>query len=68
MVGNWHEVYFLWRPILKDPEDDMLLELAVKANCQYIVTYNKRDFQDVDKFGIKLTTAKEFLQIIEELS
>lgn len=68
IVGNWYEVYFLWRPILNDPEDDMLLELAVKANCQYIVTYNKRDFQSVDKFGIQLANAKEFLKIIQELS
>lgn len=68
IIGNWHEVYFLWRPILNDPEDDMLLELAVKANCQYIVTYNKRDFQSVDKFGIQLVNEKEFLKIIQELS
>jgi predicted nucleic acid-binding protein len=61
VAGNWHEVYFLWRPILNDPEDDMLLELAVKANCRYIVTYNKRDFRGVDRFGIQLVTAKEFL-------
>lgn len=67
LAGNWHEVYFLWRPILKDPEDDMILELAVRANCKYIVTYNKTDFQGVDKFDIKLATAKEFLQIIQEL-
>lgn len=67
VVGNWHEVFFLWRPILNDPKDDMILELAVRAGCQYIVTYNKQDFQDVDKFGIQLATAKEFLQIIKEL-
>jgi putative PIN family toxin of toxin-antitoxin system len=67
LVGNWHEVYFLWRPILKDPEDDMILELAVRANCKYIVTYNKADFQGVEKFDIKLVTAKEFLQFIKEL-
>lgn len=67
LVGNWHEVYFLWRPILKDPEDDMILELAVRANCKYIVTYNKADFQGVEKFDIKLVTAKEFLQSIKEL-
>lgn len=45
----------------------MFLELAVGANCKYIVTYNKADFQGVDKFDIKLATAKEFLQIIKEL-
>lgn len=66
-IGNWHEVYFLWRPMLNDPEDDMLLELAVKANCQYIINHNKRYFQSVDKFGIELANAKEFLKIIMEL-
>jgi putative PIN family toxin of toxin-antitoxin system len=67
-IGNLHDIFFLWRPILKDPEDDMLLELAIKANCQYIITYNKRDFQSADKFGIELATAKEFLQLINKLS
>lgn len=67
MSGNWHEVFFLWRPILKGPEDDMILELAVRANCQYIVTYNKQDFQGLEKFGIQLATAKEFLQNINDL-
>lgn len=66
-VGNWHEVFFLWRPILNDPEDDMILELAVRASCQYIVTYNKREFGGVTQFGIELAAAKEFLQIIKEL-
>ena len=66
-VGNWHEVFFLWRPILNDPEDDMILELAIRSGCQYIVTYNKQDFQGVEKFGIQLATAKEFLHIIKEL-
>src|SRR5207247_1059181 len=60
-------VYFLWRPFLKDPKDDMLLELAVAASCDYIVTYNVRDFQGVEQFGIGLRTAKELLQEIGEL-
>lgn len=67
LIGNWHDVYFLWRPTLKDPEDDMILELAVKANCKYIVTYNKSDFEAVYKFDVKIATAKEFLQIIKEI-
>jgi len=68
LIGNLHDIFFLWRPILKDPEDDMILELAVKSNCQYIVTYNKSDFSETDKFGIRLANAKEFLQIINETS
>lgn len=64
-IANLHEVHFLWRPILNDPKDDMILDLAVRANCQYIVTYNTRDFSGVNKFGIKAITAKEFLKSIE---
>lgn len=66
-VSNLHEVFFLWRPIIGDPEDDMILELAVKAQCDYIITYNKRDFEGLQRFDIALADAKEFLQIIGEL-
>jgi putative PIN family toxin of toxin-antitoxin system len=64
-IANLHEVHFLWRPILNDPKDDMILDLAVRANCRYIVTYNTRDFSGVNKFGIQAVTAQEFLKIIE---
>ena len=32
-VGHQQEVFFLWRPTLRDPDDDMVLELAVAAGC-----------------------------------
>lgn len=67
-VGGLHEIHFLWRPRLKDPDDEMILELAVEAGCEYIVTYNKEDFPGVEKFGIELVTAKELLQKIGVLS
>ncbi|TVQ65882.1 MAG: putative toxin-antitoxin system toxin component, PIN family [Balneolaceae bacterium] len=64
-IANLHEVYFLWRPILKDPKDDMILDLAVRSNCQYIVTYNTRGFSGVNQFGVQVVTAQEFLKAIE---
>jgi len=67
-VGGLHEIHFLWRPRLKDPDDEMILELAVGAGCEYIVTYNKEDFPGVEAFGIDLVTAKELLQKIGALS
>lgn len=67
-VANLHEIYFLWRPYLPDPQDDMILELAVNAGCKYIVTYNKRDFRGMETFGIEVVTAKEFLAKIGALS
>lgn len=67
-MANLHEIYFLWRPYLPDPQDDMVLELAVNAGCKYIVTYNKRDFRGTETFGIEVVTAKEFLEKIGALS
>ena len=66
-MANRHDVFYLWRPLLRDPGDDLILELAVKANCNYIVTYNKQDFTGVDTFGVKIVNAREFLHIIGEL-
>jgi putative PIN family toxin of toxin-antitoxin system len=66
-VAHLHEVYFLWRPFLPDPKDEMILDLAVKARCEHIVSYNKRDFPGVERFGIEVVTSKEFLQKIGEL-
>jgi len=66
-VANRRQVFYLWRPFLKDPKDDMVLELAVAGNCDFIVTYNKIDFQGVESFGVRTLTPKEFLQKIGEL-
>ena len=66
-VANLHEIYFLWRPHLRDPKDEMVLELAVKARCEYIITYNERDFRGAEKFGVQTVTAREFLETIKEL-
>jgi len=65
-VANQWKIHYLWRPILKDPKDDMVLELAVSANCDAIVTYNKKDFCEADKFGIKIKTPKEILKEVGE--
>jgi putative PIN family toxin of toxin-antitoxin system len=66
-VANRRKIYYLWRPFLSDPKDDMVLELAVAAGCGVIVTYNKKDFKGADQFGIRILTAKEFLTTIGEL-
>lgn len=62
------DINFLWRPYLRDPADHLVMEVAVAAGCGYIVTYNKRDFQGVEKFGIDIVDARDFLDIIGELS
>jgi putative PIN family toxin of toxin-antitoxin system len=67
-IATHRTIFYLWRPFLKDPKDDMVLELAVTAACDYLVTYNERDFEGVEQqFGIKVVTAKEFLRKIGEI-
>ncbi len=66
-VGVHHEIFFLWRPFLRDPKDEMVLELAVKAGCESIITYNTRDFAGVEQFGLKLLEPSEFLRLIGKL-
>ena len=66
-VGRPHEIFFLWRPFLRDPKDDMVSELAVKAGCQSIITYNTRDFAGVEQFGLSLLEPSEFLRLIGKL-
>jgi len=66
-MAQHHKIYFLWRPFLTDANDELVLELAVSAKCQYIVTHNIRDFKGTEKFGIQAISPKEFLQIIREV-
>ncbi len=60
-----HKIYYLWRPVLKDPGDDFLLELAVKANAR-IITWNVTDFKRAQPLGVLVQTPHEFLQFLEE--
>lgn len=57
-------VHYLWRPFLSDPDDDLLLELAVAGGAQLIVTHNVRDFARSGEFGIRAVTPGEFLSIL----
>ena len=66
-IADKREIFYLWRPYLKDPKDDMVLELAVESESDYIITYNQKDFQGVSKFGIKTLTPKAFLKKIGEI-
>ncbi len=65
-IANRHKIFFLWRPVLKDPDDDFILELAVKCNA-IIVTWNTKDFKKAARFGIIVMTPKDFLQQTGEL-
>ena len=61
------KIFYLWRPWLKDPKDDMVLELAVASTSQYIITYNLKDFSNIGKFGIEVIIPRDFLEKLEEV-
>ncbi|MGF1601810.1 MAG: putative toxin-antitoxin system toxin component, PIN family [Thermosynechococcaceae cyanobacterium] len=67
-IATRHRIFFLWRPFLSDPEDDMVLELAVKAGCDSVVTYNVRDFIGIERFGLQTISPSKFLQSLGEQS
>lgn len=65
-VADRQEIYFLWRPFLKDPADEMVLEVAVGAGVERIVSHNVGDFRGVEEqFGIRVVTPGEFLKELE---
>jgi putative PIN family toxin of toxin-antitoxin system len=60
LVAEKHEIFYLWRPVLRDPKDDCVLELAVKVQAA-IITWNIRDFALASGLGIEVITPKDFL-------
>lgn len=63
-VAHRHEISFIWRPVLNDISDEMVLELAVNAGCDYIVTHNVRDFSAATQFVVGIVTPQEVLEIL----
>ena len=59
-------IFFLWRPLLPDPKDDFVLELAVESRADFLPTFNAKDFAGAERFGIRVITPREFLAIIGE--
>ena len=55
--------YFLWRPRLRDPDDEMVLDAAVNGRADAIVTFNIRDFlPEARQFQLEVLTPREALR------
>lgn len=67
-ISNQCNIFYLWRPIARDPDDDFLIDLAMECQAEFIITYNQKDLQAAEKFGIRVLTPKEFLQQVGEIS
>ena len=54
---------FLWRTVLRDPDDDMVLETAMNGQADAIVTLNRRDFgRAFQSFGIDILAPGDALK------
>lgn len=62
-----HDIHFLWRPLLRDPNDEMVAELAVTARADCLVTHNVRDFRPLDaRFTVRVVTPGAFLRLLRD--
>ena len=63
-TGKTFEIYFLFRPNRKDEKDNMVVELALTSQSDYIITSNTRDFKNAQlKFDqLKIITPSEFVK------
>lgn len=59
------EIFFRWRPQLRDPGDEMVLDAAVNGRAQALVTFNRCDYGDaLGRFGIEVLNPGEVLRRI----
>jgi len=60
------ETHFMWRPQLRDPADELVLEAAVNGRADAIVTFNRRDFEPAHgTFNIQLLSPSEAVRRVK---
>lgn len=55
------DIQFRWRPLLKDPADEMVLETAVNGRADGLVTFNTQDFLPASQLGVNVLTPGQVL-------
>lgn len=63
-IAKQQTIYYLWRGILPDSQDDMVLELAVAAGASHIITFNLKHLNQASEFGIAIVKPSEFLTLL----
>lgn len=59
------KIHYLWRPQLRDPSDEMVLETAVNGRANLLITFNVRDYGTAPaRFGIEVMTPREAVERI----
>ena len=61
------EVNFRWRPQLKDPKDELVLEAAVNGQAEALVTHNVDDFEPGARlFGLRILLPRDLLKELKQ--
>src|SRR5712664_660532 len=63
--AHLQEIFFLWRPFLPDPDDDLVLELAFAAGSRYIISHNVKHFRGSEQLGVTALTPRDFLKLLQ---
>lgn len=59
-------LFYLWRPQLRDPADEMVLETALNGRVDALVTFNVNDFGPARRFALPVLTPSVFLQQLNQ--
>lgn len=68
-LAGWTEpvhLYYLWRPQLRDPADEMVLETALNGRAEALVTFNVNDFAPAQRFALPVLKPTVFLRLLNE--
>ncbi len=65
LLADHQRVFFAWRPFLPDPDDDLVLELAVAASSPFVITHNTGDFRGSNSVGVRAITPATALNLIK---
>lgn len=61
------EIFYLWRPVLKDPDDEFVFETAINGQADIIATFNIKDYREgAKRFSIEILTPGELLRRLEQ--
>ncbi len=62
------KVFYLWRPMLRDPDDEMVLEAAVHGQVDALLTFNERHFVGADTVGVTVSRPGDAWRRWKEIS
>lgn len=62
-------ISYLWRPVLRDPGDDLVLETAVNGRVDAVITFNRGDYEPAaPRFRLEILTPADAVRRLEHRS